>query len=219
MASWAYLAYIFADDSIEPAKKKEKAGVFVTSPEFHRIMMRAGDYSIQFDTNAEGHYDSNGIGRFQRAGAPPVVALSSPCPSRKPNFKLDIDNPGPLAISPMWNEYNLALHKKEKVVLGDGKSLWITKLNRKGLKMRLKGEGDQLMTLPAFAFDGETASKIECDGRTLTIAFKGWCCRYTTNGKITDSGLDYANRNGHLRRFDATAPRRLVIKAKIVKDN
>ena len=218
MGSWAYLAYLFADDSIVPAKAPEKASTFVTSPEFHRILMNAGGYTVQFDIDAEGHYDSNGIGRIQKAGAPPVVALASPCPATKPSYKLDIQNPGPLAIAPLWDQYEIVRARPGTVILTDGASTWSNRLSRKGLKMKLKGKGELVMTLPAFAFDGETLTEISCDGHSLTIRFNGWQCRYTTNGTISETGQEYASRNGHLLRYDASGKKRLTIRAVITED-
>ena len=217
MGSWAYLAYLFADDSIAPAQAPEKASTFVTSPEFHRILMNAGGYTVQFDIDAEGHYDSNGIGRIQKAGAPPVMALSSPCPATKPNYKLDIENPGPLAIAPLWEKYEIVSARTGSVVLTDGSSTWSNRLTRKGLKMKLKGPGELVMTLPAFAFDGETRTLIDCDSHTLTIRFNGWQCRYTTNGTLTASGQEYASRNGHFLRYDVSGKKRLTVRAVIEK--
>jgi len=217
MASMAYLAYRFADDAIPESMQSEKASTFVTSPAFHRIMMNAGGYTVQFDTDAEAHYDSNGMGRFQKAGAPPVLALSCPCPSESDStFCFDVFGGGPLAISPLWDKYEIVKAVPGKVVLTDGKSIWTSKLSRKGLSMTVSGPGDKIITLPALIFDGETHSEVSCDGKTLSIDFNGWQCCYKVNGKIIDTGKIYGNRNGHLKRFDAvSSARRLKIKARI----
>ena len=218
-ASWAYSAYLFADDSIKAADIAEEDGTFVTSDKFHRIIMNNGGYTVQFDTDAEKKYDSSGIGRFQKAGAPPVLALSSPCPTSKPNYKLDIQNPGPLAIAPLWDEYKIVKAEKGRVVLTNGKAVWTTKLSRRGMKIILKGDGEQLMTLPALIFDGETKPLVESSANSLAIHFNGWVCRYKTNGKISDTGIIHANRNGHLRRYDANRKGRLVIRGKISQES
>ena len=145
------------------------------------------------------------------------MALSSPCPATKPNYKLDIENPGPLAIAPLWDKYEIVRAKTGSVVLTDGRSTWSNRLTRRGLKMKLKGPDEQAMTLPAFAFDGETQTRIDCDGHTLTIRFNGWQCRYTTNGSITASGQEYASRNGHFLRYDVSGKKRLTVRAVIEK--
>lgn len=215
MGSWAYLAYLFADDSIKPASRPEKASTFVTSPEFHMIMMHAGGYTVQFDIDAVKKYDCNGIGRFQKRGASPVVALSVPCPAGKPNYKLPFENDGPLAIAPLWEHYEIVEASKGKVVLTDGENTWTCRLSHRGLTMTLKGEGEQTMTLPALLYDGAGKSEVSCDGHELSIEFDGWRCRYVTDGLITDSGKTLANRNGTLRRYDATASGTLHIHASI----
>ena len=202
--SWAYLAWRFADDSIVPAKDMEPANTFVSSDDFHIVVMNAGGYTVQFDTNTNGSYDSNGIGKIQKAGAPPVIAMASPCPSiSNPNYKLDIVNPGPLALSPLWNKYVVESSGPGYLKLSDGAgSQWICNLSKRGLKMKVCQKGDINISVPAFSFDGEKSTEIVCDGKSLEIRYEGKCCRYTTDGKFVDSGLTYANRNGHFRRYD-----------------
>ena len=68
--------------------------------------------------------------------------------------------------------------------------------------MVLEGKGEQAMSLPVFVTDGERTSRIVVGTNTLEIAFDGWLCRYETDGRLTDTGLVYGNRNGHYRRFD-----------------
>lgn len=216
MASWAYLAFAFANDDIPMATAPEPDCTFVTSDNFHRIMMRAGGYTVQIDTDAQKLYDCNGIGRFQKKGASPVIALASPCAADlTPNYKLDITSDGGLAIAPEWDKYEIIKAETGLVVLSNGESTWIIKLSKKGLKMVLKGKGEQMLTLPAFEFDGESNSEIKVDGRNLSIAFGGAVCQYRSNGTITDSGKVYANRNGHLRRMEARRTSRLVVRASI----
>ena len=218
MASWAYMAYRFADEGILPAADPEPDSTFVTSPDFHQIMMNAGGYTVQFDVNPKKEYDSPGIGRFQRAGAPPVIALASPCPSvPKPNYKIDIDGNGPLAIAPGWDKYDIVKTAPGLVILTDSTSTWRNRLSHKGLTMKLKGKGLQGITMPALVFDGESSPEVQCSGRMLTITFNGWRCTYRSSAPIVDSGRIYASRNGHLRRFDTSSDKRLRIRATIEK--
>lgn len=218
MASWAYLAFRFADDSIRPARKMPDASTFVTSDAFHRVMMNAGGYTAEWDLEAQEEYDASGLGRFQKAGAPPVAALASPCPAAaRPNYHLDIENECGLCISPLWNRYEVVKAGKGILVLTDGASTWTCRLSRRGLSMVLKGEGDLNMTLPALTSDGETETQITCDGKSLDISFNGWSCRYVTDGSIHDSGLTCGSRNGHLKRFDACGHGKLRIRASITE--
>lgn len=221
MGSWAYLAYLFADDSIEPSTRPEPASTYVTTDGFHRIMMNAGGYTVQFDINAQKEYDSNGIGRFQKEGASPVVALSVPCPaSAKPKTKADIPAAGPLAIAPLWKKYEIVLAKPGRVVLSDGKDgRWDVRLSRKGLHMVLTGEGEQTMTIPVIESDGENSSLVECAengrGSVLKVTFDGSKATYRSNATTSRSEGTYANRNGHLQKFVLKAPGRIVVDAEI----
>ena len=217
LASNAYVAYLLADDSIEPDMRLPAASTFVTGPDFHRIMMNAGGYTVEFDINPEKKYDSAGIGRIEKAGASPVVALASPCPvSQKPSYHLDIENPeGGLALAPLWDRYEVVKARKGKVILTDGKSLWKCRLSRRGLSMSLTGDGPVVLTIPALAYDGETRTNVTCSGKELEIMFRGDRCRYSTNGTFTDTGLEYGSRNGHLRRYEARGVKRLKVKVQI----
>ena len=217
MASWAYLAYRFADDSIVPDRRQPGASTFVTSPDFHRILMNAGGYTVQFDINPETKYDAAGIGRIQKAGASPVAALASPCPAApKPSYKLDIVNPeGGLAIAPLWDRYEIVQARKGRVTLTDGKSIWHCRLTRRGLSMVLSGDGPLVLTLPALVFDGETHSAVNCNGKSLEIRFKGNECQYTTDSTIVDTGLEYGSRNGHLHRYEARGTDKLKVRVQI----
>lgn len=215
--SWCYLAWRFADDSIVPSTTPEPASIFEMSDEFHRIVANAGGYTIQFDTDAQEIYESNGLGRLQKAGAPPVLALASPCPSTDgQKFNLDIKNPGPLAIAPLWDRYELigknvsnASNQSAELVFTDGKgSKWNCSISDKGLRMKLKQRGSKpVITIPVLIFDGESHTGVHQGNKMLEVTYRGWCCRYTTNGDFVDTETVHANRNGHLRRFEARTGR------------
>ena len=214
--SWAYLAERFADPLIPCAAAVAPDGTFRTSDDFHRVMANVGDYTVQFDWNAQKGYDANGLGRLLRRGAPSAICLSTPCPA-KAHYFMDVTNDMPFALAPLgWMAMRVTTAETGLVELTDGRSQWSNRLAPDGLAMTLAGSGRQTLTLPAFAFDGETHPAIACDGRTLSIAYAGWTCRYETNGEIVDTGRVYGNRNGHYRRFDASADGRLTVKISIV---
>jgi len=78
--SFIYIAYLFADDSIEefpcPA---ETGGYFLqTSEEFHKIFANCNGQSIQIDTKADPDYDATGLGRYHKYLIPSEMALSIP---------------------------------------------------------------------------------------------------------------------------------------------
>lgn len=198
MGSWAYLAYMFADDSIEP-DATAKDCEFTTSDAFHRTIINRGGYTVQLDWNAQHGYDANGVGRIQRKNAPSVICLASPCPADA-HYRMDVTNDIPFAIARI-----------------DGRIVRPEKVDENGVVFNC-GEGSATMMLPALLTDGETESVIRCDGSRLTVSFKGWKCDYRTNGRISDTGKVYGNRNGHYRRYDVSADTGLRVEVAIYRD-
>ena len=72
--------------------------------------------------------------------------------------------------------------------------------------------------LPAFCFDGETETEITHDEHSVNVSYRGWTCRYTTDGQIEDSGEIGRNRNGHYRLFRAVGQNILNIHIEIFKN-
>ena len=217
MASWAYLAYRFADDSIPMAKHREPASTFVTGPDFHQIMMNACGYTVQIDLDACKSYDTSGLGRFQREGCSPVAGIHSPAPAENPHYRIDIPVTGGLALSPGWDTYILKKAQKGKVVLTNGKgAFWTIRLSRRGLSMTLEGEGMQTLNVPALAFDGEKHSDIRTEEELLRVTFEGTDCIWMSNGKFFENGNRYATRTGHLRHFQCSSDGRVTLKGKIL---
>ena len=62
----------------------------------------------------------------------------------------------------------------------------------------------------------EKKTGISCDKNTLTIAYEGWVCHYTTSGIIEDLGGIAYNRNGYYRRFLAVGEKNLNVKIEII---
>jgi hypothetical protein len=86
-----------------------------------------------------------------------------------------------------------------------------------GVSIRIEGDGEIGYALPAFCFDGEVAPRVTFDEHSLTVAYEGWVCKYTTDGSICDLQRAAANRNGHYRVFVATANRTLNVTVEITK--
>ena len=216
MASACYLAYLFADDTIQPAEDSSCDGTFVTSEDFHMIYMNSGDYSVQIDLKANELYDASGLGRFQRRGCSPVAGIHSPAPASKPNFKIDLPVSGGLALSPGWDTYILKKAEKNEVVLTNGKgALWTISLSDGGLSMTLEGKGVQTLNVPVLAFDGEKRSDIHMEDGLLKVSFAGTDCIWTSNGKFSDTGNVHAARTGHLKHYQCSADDRITIKGEI----
>ena len=234
--SWALLAHLFHSEKISApsAEPADSASIFVMSPSFHRICVNAGGYTAEFDTAADEHYDANGLGRLQRRGAPPVLCLSVPCPLH-PSYTLDRENPTPLAILPGWKSgdawhyaYGADYTLLEQSTDGDTARLvfsvarenaaplrWECVLSSEGLSLELSGDDNLALTLPALVFDGETKTDVVSDAHSLAVRFRGWTCRTESSGDIVDTGLDYSNRNGHLRRYEARGGSPLRVRIRI----
>ena len=217
MGSWAYLAYRFADESV-PCDAAAEDSVFVTGPDFHRVMLNAKDYTLQFDLDGQTGYDASGLGRIQRRGAPPAIALSVPFPTEA-HYRMDVTNDQPLAIGPRWTSFALVEATKAGVTLGNGgDARWTSRVTDAGVEMEVAQDGEIAFALPAFAFDGESETRVTSGRDWLQVAYRGWVCRYETDGFIVDAGRTYGNRNGHYRLFEARGRDRLAVRAKIVRE-
>ena len=235
MGSWAYLAFRFADESVpapteEPIAAADAASVFAMSPAFHRTLLNAGGYTAEFDVAADTHYDASGLGRLQRCGAPPMLCLSVPF-ARKPSYEIDITNSTPLAILPgcrvdgEWRYAYSPKYRQAELSAADGRARavyfvekagmpslrWGTELSADGLSMDLTGADELAFTIPVFLSDGEREASVAADKKSISVTFDGWTCRYSTSGEFVDTGLVYANRNGHYRRFEARGENRLQV--------
>jgi hypothetical protein len=133
--------------------------------------------------------------------------MSTPC-ARSPRYSTETPNSIPLSIVPVsdavltpdgcgkdgngaWAKWTL------------GGLVWNCRLTASGLDSSLSGSGTVALRLPAFAFDGESETRLTCDGKSLSVAYRGWVCRYETDGKIVDTGMSSCNRNGRYRVFEA----------------
>lgn len=85
--------------------------------------------------------------------------------------------------------------------------------------MDLTGADELAITIPVFLFDGERKTSIAADKKSISVIFDGWTCRYSTSGEFVDTGLVYANRNGHYRRFEARGENRLQMSIAIKPSN
>lgn len=240
VASNLHAAYQICDDTIPLYEESpNKASVFATSKHFHKIFMKGREYSLEFDIDADPHYDANGLGRIHKAGAPAAICLSLPCPA-EPMYSISIDKSAPLSLCPgilssgKWEfacvpeiKYELVdllcdenyayaeLHssfRNEKSVTSK------YKVTDEGVQIDVYGEGDIAYMLPAFQFDGEEYTEINLCENVLSISYKGWLCSYFVDGaKISDMGKLSANRNGLYKTYAAIGKNSLKILVKIKK--
>lgn len=237
-ASYLYSAYLLCDDSIEAASSIDNC-VWQTSEHFHKIFMRHGDYSLEFDTNADTHYDISGLGRVHRRGAPSPICLSLPC-TAKPKYTIDIEKSNKLSLCPClkqdgeWmlgtsskTQYglrhleNCASHAEAELICtfeSGGQVAHSYCVNNDGVSITVRGNGEIGYILPAFAFDGQTSTVITAEQNSLEISYMGWTCRYTTDAQVRELDRLARNRSGHYRTFIAMGSHEINIKIEIVKN-
>ena len=224
MGSWAMLCHAFADESVPPCQDADATEAplsFATTPDFHFVFLKAGDYSAQFDYNADSHYDCDGLGRLHRRGAPAAICMSTPC-AKNPNYSTEFTNTCSLAVVPSGCDTIIPAGRGSEngFAWADwtaGALSWKCRLTPKGLDMSLCGSGDVALKLPAFEFDGERRTEISCDGKSLSIRYCGWICTYTSDGEIVDRNRVCCNRNGRYRMFEAHGMGKVRVKIDIQK--
>ena len=237
VASFLYAAYLICDDTIsESATDRTVPYTLCTSEHFHKVFLNAGGYFLEFDTKADMHYDASGLGRVHKEDAPSAICLSVPgCVA--PNYALDLDesvnfslcsgcmeNSEPLFASDTQSSYDLteSAHSDTKaratfqVTLPNAKKISTDyTVDAFGVQINVIGEGEVVHMLPAFFYDGENATVIEAGSNQLTITYKGFCCRYITDGEIVDAGKMGGNRNGHYQIFYAKKTNTLSVTIEI----
>ena len=222
MGSWAIGAFMFCVDVPAAELPPEKPFTFATSPDFHQFLMSAGDYTAQFDLNANPAYDSTGLGRIHRHGAPEAICLSTPC-SATAHYRREIADGVDLSILPIVSE-GAPMSLKRRYATGAlafsewqiGRCVWLCTLTKDGMTSELSGDGALGLVLPAFESDGCLRTKVACDGKTLSVAYCGWVCRYAVeNGEIARTDSVSSNRNGRYRRYEARGTGKLTVKISI----
>ena len=92
-ASFLYAAYLISDDEIEPVFDDYiyEPRAFKLSGDFHKVFLRAGGYFLEFDTEADPHYDASGLGRIHKTGLSSFASISTPC-TPTPSYTIDRDD-------------------------------------------------------------------------------------------------------------------------------
>ena len=229
-ATWAYVAYVMADDSIEevPCPSENENYICETSHYFHKVFCKFGDYSAEFDTNADITYDSTGLGKFQKRDLPSTLCLSVPF-TKEPGYKIDVENPSGLSLCGGIKtenayactydgnrEYKLIEKELTDTYLQvkfdcDGLYTETYTLSDSGMKIEITGQGEVLFNVPVFLFDGKEYTDISVSATMLEVSYKGHRCRYVSDGKIEDTTKIYANRNGHYKHFTISQKDKVVL--------
>lgn len=222
VASNAYLAYLVADDSIEPMVAVTDVGGYVaaTGEDFHKVFLNAGGYFLEIDCNADTRHDANGLGRVHKKGCDPRVCLSVPFPGGNPRYKLETPNPHPLSICGFKTTADGILCSAQ-----DGIRHVLTAKSESDTAVstvfhcRLKEEtlftaeytvsdggvdvafnGADGILLPVFLFDGANETQIAVSNGQIVIQYNGSFCKYTFSGEPIAYGT-FFNRNGRYRAY------------------
>lgn len=238
-ASWAYLAYVMADDEIEEEiKENPKRYICETSDDFHKVFCNFNDYYIEFDTKADKNYDASGLGRIQKKGFPSTICLAVPF-CKNPFYTIDIQNKSEFSICAgvkVGDDYDYTYDVRTKYTLTkkivDDNHAEIEFLcqtvsgaivheniivSDDGVLLTASSPGSVEILFPAFLFDGSEKSKIDASENTLLVHYKGCVCEYSTNGKIVSKNSVYANRNGHYAAYAVKGENSVVLNIKIYK--
>lgn len=239
VASNLHSAYMVCDDTIEVGEFDISPMAFKTSDEFNKLFLRAGGYALEFDTDADPHYDASGLGRVHKIGMPSALCMSLPCPAM-PKFVVG-EHPVAMSLCPgifsdnYWQFATDAyIGRYELLDMGNGESSAHASLlcrffngkevktaytvDENGVTIKATSSDKLAHMLPAFTFDGETHTDIKLSDRQLEIHYQGSVCRYTVSGKIIDLDEIGYNRNGHYRGFAVIGDKELEIKIELVKE-
>lgn len=244
-ASFLYVACRICDETIPCGTLDDLTGKsWQSSPDFHKLFLRAGEYFAQYDFDADYHYDCSGMGRLHKKGAPSELCISTPCTDDR-CYAVDGDtekNDPPLAIAPgifvdnVW-QYASQSHVRHIVkshhasgeeaqadiacIFNEKDTIYCHYLlNKNGLHITMKGRGVVRCLLPAFNFNGEEFTKITQKEDSLEISFRGACCRYIVDsGKICDLKQTARNRNGHYKCYAAEGMEEVKILVTITKND
>lgn len=229
-ASHLFSAYMICDDSIKATVFDDSDSCIMTSDHFHKLFMRSGGYFLEFDTDADPHYDSSGLGRVHRYGAPSPLCMSLPCPG-SPNYSIGTAEKIRASLCPgkiIDGEPIFTCDIDERIHVDNFSCNCATldyplglqadyAINEEGVAITVTGDENVLHMLPAFYFDGEKETEITLLSNVLQIKYDGWICQYSSNGKIQKLGKTARNRNGYYKLFYAKNDNSLTVNIKIFK--
>ena len=222
VASNIYIGAMFTDNTETEynLQNKNKPYVYSTSFDFHKTFVNAGNYFLEFETEADTLYDSNGLGRIHKKDCPSAICLSVPF-SPEPNYVIEDENPRGMSIccfaekddktlygSKPYAEYNL----KENVCGEDFARIifecsmmpdvQVTEeyfVSQNGVDITLLGYENCGFMIPVFEFDGQTNTEINISENYVSVKYQNSLCKYIFNGDIDYNYGLYYNRNGRYR--------------------
>ncbi len=219
LASIAYIAYQFADDSVTPTTAPCETGGYIcrTSQSFHKVVLNGFGYSMEIDTNADFHYDACGLGKLQKRDCPDTLCLSVPFPPAGATYKTEAENPRPMSLCPYSETEKECIYGSELPLefvrettnspeisatfsqeLAGEKATISYALTPDGARITGYGAVTGFM-LPVFEYDGETFTDIAEKVGEITVSYKKHFCRYTFDAPLDKGCERYYNRNGRYR--------------------
>ena len=235
LASFLYVAALSCDESVTAtADEGVDFSRFVTTEHFHKVFMRDGDYFLEFDTNADFHYDSNGLGRLNKRGAPSPICISLPC-TGSPEYKIDGESSN-LSICVGVPDAGGYVFSSDKSVINkfigftddkkacarfayeypNGKAAYAEYEICDGfVEVRCTSEGGVALMLPAFLFDGENKTDINISNNSLCVHYMGAECEYSSSAAISETEKIGRNRNGYYKAYYTASEKELAVKIKI----
>lgn len=242
LASFIYMAYLFADDSIAPSEKcpAQKGGyIALTSKHFHKVFAACGGYQLEFDTAADFDYDASGLGRIHKCGNSGELCLSVPF-SDNPHYLIDLKNDTPLSFCSVLKNNGEDVYfcdKNSSYVLVKNKACsenaeaWFEVINKNDLKVTEKYfvsengveicaeyDGAFRYAIPVFCFDGEKNTEITYNDSEILVKYNDEFCRFTTESKFIKTDKFYANRNGHYMCFFAEGCGEIKVKIEMGRE-
>ena len=179
-----------------------------------------GGYFLEFEKNADPHYDSCGLGRIHRRGVPGELCLSVPF-AKHPNYRIGEENPRALSLcsskvtggvrqygadAAYETQSTEASAERAAVVMKNALGLTeMYEVTENGVSIAVTGAEEIAYEIPVFADSGEekTTVTVSDDGKALTVIHRGHRCIWTTDGQFEDTGETFRNRNGEYRNYRA----------------
>ena len=231
-ASFLYTSYLNCDTSIEEGEFDISPDSFLTSYRFHKLFLKAHGYFLEFDLNADPHYDAKGLGRIHKMNAPSQICISVPC-SGHPIYNINIENPAPLSICPgiinngdcifatgnesKWEVIN---YTNESAVIKTeicGKSIFTKyEITPDFVEITAESDSELLFLLPALYFDGKNYADISTKGNVITVDYQGHKCIYETDAEYRENETLSANRNGYYKSFTLKGEKQIKIKITLI---
>lgn len=228
VASNVYMGFLFADDRILPSVAPTQKGGYVvrTGEHFHKTFLSAEGYHIELETNADFHYDANGLGRVHKIGCPSTICLSIPFTCR-PNYTLANKNPSMMSIccyaekdgkkllgAERYAEYHFVKSEhdeKQAMAVFEvrlSKDISVTQkyyVSKTGVDIILSGYEKTGFMMPVLDFDGENSTDIVVAEKYVSVKYQNTICRYCFEGDVSFEYKYYYNRNGRYRVYEVAA--------------